>query len=241
VARIVEVEHAALQPGQGLGGAAHLDALLEAAARIAFASRRQAQRQQVPTHHLGAGRQLEAQRVARARAVVHQGLERQPFQPCAVGHPGGQHLQRGVAATAIEARGTRRGEQRVCAGVDPCRQRQLIAAHDAAGRMHEHVVADARAFGVQALQHPQRPAVHAASDGAGKRRRGGVGIGTVVQVEAAEPGHGMRAERGRDVGARAIGRNSSRSLGPRGAGLGRVAGPRLTTCVRRMRSAPDVA
>jgi hypothetical protein len=33
--------------------------------------------------------------------------------------------------------------------------REFISADDAAGRVHQHMVADAGAFGVQALQHTQ--------------------------------------------------------------------------------------
>ena len=42
---------------------------------------------------------------------------------------------------------------------EPERDGERIAAHHAAGRVHQHVVADGRAFGIEALQHAQRAVV----------------------------------------------------------------------------------
>ena len=57
-----------------------------------------------------------------------------------------------------------------------------VAADDAARRMHQHVVANARAFGVQPLQHAQRPVVAVERDCA-------FAVARVAQLQMAVPTH----------------------------------------------------
>ena len=62
-------------------------------------------------------------------------------------------------------------------------ERQHVAADDAAGRMHQHLVADGIALRVQALQHAQRAVVAVQRDGA-------PGLAAVVELQVAVPAHG---------------------------------------------------
>jgi len=62
---------------------------------------------------------------------------------------------------------------------------QRVAAHQAAGWVHQHVVADAFPLRVQALQDAQRPVVLVARHGAG-----GGAFNGVVELQARVPGHG---------------------------------------------------
>ena len=144
---------------------------------------RQAQREHVPADHLGARRQLEAQAVVRLAGAVGQRLHRQPFQPRAVGQAGAHRLQRGLAGAAVKARRAGRGDQRMAVPFQPRVQCQHVAADDAARRVHQHVVADGRAFGIQPLQHAQRAFMAV-------ERAGAVAIVGVVQVQLGVPGHG---------------------------------------------------
>ena len=82
-ARVGGVDAAAFQPGAG-----QFQVLHEAAAVEGLARGRQAQRQQVPADHLGAGREFEAQLVVGQAATVGNGFQRQPFQPRAIGQRG---------------------------------------------------------------------------------------------------------------------------------------------------------
>jgi hypothetical protein len=125
----------------------------------------QAQRGDVPADQLGAGRQVQAEAVFSHAAAVADGFERQPFQPGVLCQREPGALQRQVAFGAVKARGAGRGYQAVrpCAHVE--RQVQRVAAHQPAGRMDNHVVADAGAFRIQALQDAQRAAVAKVGDG----------------------------------------------------------------------------
>ncbi len=88
----------------------------------ALACRWQTQSQHVPADHFGARRKIEAQSVVRQAAAVGDGLQRQPFQPRAVGQLCMHQLLGGVTGAAVEARRAGRGDQRVAAGIEPCLQ-----------------------------------------------------------------------------------------------------------------------
>ena len=170
-------DRSALQPH-----ARNFQVLPEGAALKGLLRVGQAQRSDVPGHQLGRGREFKAGQVEGVAAAVGQGFERQPFQPCAVLHMR-VYLLRGQACFAsVKARGAGRGDQAMRA----CPYRDLhverVAAHQAAGRVHQHVVTDAVAFGVQALQDAQRAVVRKAGHAA-------LGFQAVVQVQAGDPAH----------------------------------------------------
>ena len=170
----------------------HLDVLQHAARHKRLVGERQAQRGDVPADQLAARRHVHAQVVFGQAAAVVNRLQRQPFQP----RPG-VHPQRGALHTrqpfaAVKARGPRRGDQPMRARLRVHPNVQHIAAHHAAGRVHQHVLANAIAFRVQALQHPQRALVAVPRDGAAAR-------GGVIEGEFGAPGHWgwiIRARRG---------------------------------------------
>ena len=70
-------------------------------------------------------------------------------------------------------------------GVEAGINLQHITTDDAAGRVHQHMVADAWAFRVQALQHTQRAAVAV-------QRNGAFTVAGVVQGKVAMPACGCR-------------------------------------------------
>jgi hypothetical protein len=85
----------------------------------------------------------------------------------------------GRAAVACRSeRGDHRVRVRTQLDVDV----QQVAADHAAGRMHQHVVADARALRIQRLQHAQRPFVAVV-------RHAALAVAPVAQLKAAGPGH----------------------------------------------------
>ena len=59
----------------------------------------------------------------------------------------------------IKAGGTRRGNDAVCTSCRGKLKFKLIAAHQPTRRMDDHVVTNARAFGIQTLQNTKRAAV----------------------------------------------------------------------------------
>src|SRR3989344_4518814 len=105
---------------------------------------------------------------------------------CAIGQGEVAALQGQRAGGAVEARGAGGGDQTVGAGADGGGDVQRVAAHQAAGWVHQHVVADGVALGVQALQDAQRPVVLIAGYGAGV-----VVLCRVVELQAGVPGHGV--------------------------------------------------
>ena len=84
------------------------------------------------------------------------------------------------------------GDQPVGTGTGLDLDAEGVAAHQATGRMHQHVVADAVAFRVEALQDTQRAVVQKAGPGAG---RGGGGVAVVVELQLGVPGHGRSVKR----------------------------------------------
>jgi hypothetical protein len=210
--RVVGVEHAALQPQPR-----QFDLLLEAPLLEGFVRGRQSEGEQVPADHLGSRCQFETQVVDGAGGAVGNGLQRQPFQPRVRGHPCHEALLGRLACAAIEARGARRGDQCMGPRRHVHRDVQLVTSHDAPGRVHEDVVADARAFRMQAGQHPQRAVVAVVHDGAGC-------LVAVVQGQMAVPAHGKQGRRPRRRKARSVGAAGVRpSRRPHAAGRPRPA------------------
>jgi len=91
-------------------------------------------------------------------------------------------LLRQFAGAAVKARGPGRGQQGVAAGRHGEVDAEHIATHDATGWVHQHVVADRVALGVEALQHAQGAVVQVV-------RNGALFIQTVVQGQVPVPTH----------------------------------------------------
>ena len=142
--------------------------------------RRQAQRQHVPADHLRARRQRHVDLAQRVATAVGQRFHRQPFQACAGCQLKPDALQRGGTVTAVETRRTGCGDERMAACRQCGVQVQFITTHHAARRVQHDVVADGRAFGVQALQHAQRAFVAV-------MRHGAFALAAVVQRELGFP------------------------------------------------------
>ena len=194
-------DQAAFKPG-----ALHLE-VLQIVARVKGVSRSgQTQRQQVPAHGLGARRQAHPQAVLCPATTVGDGLHRPPFQPRAGSHRHAAALKRQRPVAAVKARGAGRGQHGMRAFVKLRVQFQHVAAHHAARRVHQHVVADARALGVQALQHPQRPAVAV-------QRHGAIALARVVQLQVGVPAAGAGGVIHRATAPRLLSSNRS---GPAG-------------------------
>ena len=175
---IGRVDHPALQPQAG-----HFNVLHEAPGLKRLARMRQAQRGDVPAHALGAGSQVEREVVFSLAGVVAQRLQRQPFQPCprCQRQPGA--LQGLLAGRAVKTCGARCGDQGMRARPHGGIHFQRVVAHQAARRVHQHVVADAITLGVQALQNAQRAAVP-------ETRHRALLFQGVVDVQMGVPGHG---------------------------------------------------
>ncbi len=170
-------------PGTVQPGVCHGQVLLKTSVHKRLLRRGQAQRQHIPADHLGAGRQFGAQLVACPTAAVGDGLHGQPFQPRAIGQLELHRLQRQRTFTAVKACGTRRGDERVCAGLQRGLHMQFVATHHTTRRVHQDVVADGRPFGVKALQHAQRAFVVVV-------RAGAVALPRVMQRELGLPVQG---------------------------------------------------
>ena len=186
---VAAIDHAALEPDAG-----QLDALREAAAVEGFAAGRQAECQQVPADHLGTRGQLESHPVLAVRSAVADRLERQPLEPRSVADARRRRLQRPLAGAAIEAARTRCRQQRMRLRRERDVELERVAADDAARRVHEHVVADTRVFGVQALPHAQRAAVAVVHDGLRA-------LDTVAELESAVPAHAAQCAASAATGA----------------------------------------
>jgi hypothetical protein len=181
--RLVHVEHAAFEPHTR-----QLEPLLESSSSEGLARRGQAEREHVPADHLGSRGKLEAHAVGAPGRVVGDGLQRQPLQSRALGDASRQCLLRRLAGAAVEARGTRRGDERMRLGLYVDGDLQTVAADDAARRMHQHVMADAGALGIEAREHAQRTVVPVAGDGARV-----LCVVAVGEFEVAVPAHGWSA------------------------------------------------
>ena len=148
-----------VQPGPLQPHAGQLDVLAKSAFNKWQAGVGQAQRCDVPAHHLCAGRQVHGQAVFCQAAAVAQRFQRQPFQPRTGRQLHMRALHSQLAQRAVKTRRPRRGHQRVRAR-GHCRLNvQRVTAHQPARRMHQHVVAHRIALGVKALQDAQRPLV----------------------------------------------------------------------------------
>ena len=102
----------------------------------------QAQTQHVPTQHLCPGRKRKAQVVLGDAGVIGQCFERQPFQACAgfkLRHNG---LRSHLTGAPIKPGGPGCGDKGVAIGIQVQVQTHAIAAHHAAGCMHQYLVAD---------------------------------------------------------------------------------------------------
>ena len=173
------IDESALQPHAG-----HLDVLPQCAVLEGLAGVGQPERSHVPADQLGARRDAQGQPVLCAAAAVADGFERQPLEPCAGCHVELGVLQGSLAFGAVEARRARRGDEPVAARRSLDADVQHVAAHEAARRMHQHVVAHRVAFGVEALEDAQRTVMAEA------RNAALVGVEPVVEVESRVPGHG---------------------------------------------------
>ena len=173
------VDGASLQPQAG-----HFEVLHEAAGVKGLVGVGPAQGGHVPAHAFASGSQVERKVVFGVAGVVAKRLQRQPFQAGAFGHRQARALQCQFAGGPVKACGTRCGQQAVRAGSHGGGDVQRVAAHQAAGGVHHHVVADGVAFGVQTLQDAQRAVVLKARYGAG------VAFAAVVQLQAGVPRHG---------------------------------------------------
>ena len=178
--QVVGPDACAFQPD-----ARQLDVLAKAALRKGLVGAGQAQRGDIPAHQLGPGHQVQRQVVFGQAAAVAKGFHRQPLGACAGFEANSRALQGGFARRPIEARGAGGGDQAVAAGRSRDRDVQRIAAHQAARRVHQHVVAHGVAFGVQALQDAQRAVMAEVGDGL-------AGLQGVVEGERCVPGHRWR-------------------------------------------------
>ena len=181
---ILRVDHAVFQKAPR-----PMDVLHEASPVVWRVRIRQAERRDVPRQQLGVGGEVQVQFVGRVARRIGDGLEWQPFHACAGGEGDLCALQGGGTVAAIETCRAGRGDERVRALVHAHLHIEYIAAYQSARGMDEHVVADARAFGVEAAQHAQWPVVrevHAGGTRTGLR---------VVEMETGMPDHGDGFER----------------------------------------------
>ncbi len=149
-----------------------------------------AQHRGVPADGARARRKLQVQRHGGVGTGKQHVFLRQPFQDGAFFHAQPHALRGRAALGLVPARGAWRGQQGVGAGLHGHIDLQLVAASHAAGRVQQHGMADAGAFGVQRFLHAQRAAVacvgkHAALAGA---------------VPEAQLQHGLPARGGRGHG-----------------------------------------
>lgn len=75
------------------------------------------------------------------------------------------------------------GDERMATAGEVGIDLEHVTADDAAGWVHEHVVADAGTFRVEALQDAQRAGVAVEGDGA-------FAIAAVIEVQLTKPAHG---------------------------------------------------
>ncbi len=87
---------------------------------------------------------------------------------------------------AVVAGGAGRRDQRMRASGQVQRQVEPVTADDAAGRVHQHVVADLGPLGVERLEHAQRALVQVVGDGARA-------VAAVAQPQAGVPAWGEGA------------------------------------------------
>ena len=140
----------------------------------------QTQGQQVPAHHFGPGFEREHSAVFRQAGIEGQGFERQPLQPPPGAHMRLDFLFRRLAQAAVEAGRPRCGDERMRLRLHAQIDVDAVAAHEAAGRMYQHMMANPRSFGVERRQHPHRATVLRMAAAAPERCG-------VAQVEAGSP------------------------------------------------------
>ena len=174
---ILRVDHAALQET-----ARPFDVLLEPAGLIGLGGQRQAQCRYIPGQQLRVFGKFELQVVDGIAGVVRDRLQRQPLQPRAgvQTQPGTLHGLLPVAF--VKTRGTRRGDQRMRTFCDMDINVQHIAAHQPAGRVHQHIVADGRPLGIQTFEDAQRAVVR-------ELHRALAVLQGIVQRQLRMPGH----------------------------------------------------
>ena len=114
--------------------------------------------------------------------VVANGFQRQPLKPRVIGERDTGSLHCGLTVRAVTARGAWRGNQTVRARLGADLQLKRVAAHQPARWMHQYVVADRIAFGIETLQNPQRPAVAVPCQGLASFQ-------PVVKLKSCVPGH----------------------------------------------------
>ena len=144
--------------------------------------RRQAERRDVPADQLRFRCQVQQKAVFGPATAVADRLQRQPLAAGPRIEPDARALHRRLAEGAVETRRAGRGHQRVAARARTHGDLQRVAADQAAGRMHQHVVRDRIAFGVQRLQHAQRAVVLGA-------RHAATVLQPIVQCQPRVPGH----------------------------------------------------
>jgi hypothetical protein len=181
-AGIAGVDATAFQPG-----VPEREVLQHVAGHERLARGGQAQRRDVPCQQFGARREREVEAVLGQAAAVAQGLEWQPLESRAGLQPHARLLHGRRAIGTVEARRARRGDQSVRAFADTHVDGDGVAAHQAAGRMHQHVVADAVPFGVERLQDAQRAIVFEAGHAA-------AGFEREIQAQSRVPGHSSYPE-----------------------------------------------
>ena len=117
---------------------AELDAVAQQAARVGLAARLAAEDQHVRGEQGGAGVEVDPQAAPQPRAVEQDRLLRQPFEPGALGERQVDRERRIAPGAAVGLLGGLRGDHRACAGLEPRRDPQRIAADDAAAGVDQH-------------------------------------------------------------------------------------------------------
>ena len=140
--------------------------LLKGAAGEGLVSLGQSQLGDIPGDQARIRIKLEDRLILTMAAVVSQGFHGQPLELGVVTHMGIDRLVSLESLGAIKARGARCGDQGVAVGLKVGVDIQMVPPHQAAGGMHEHVVADLMALGVQAFEHAQRAVVPMSEHGA---------------------------------------------------------------------------
>ena len=104
-----------------------------------------------------------------------------------------------LTGAAIKACGPGCGDEGVGATFQPRVDVEHVAADHAAGRVHQHVMANGVAFGIEALQHAQRAVVAVVGDGALARVGGVAPRVPIVKIKLAVPCHGRCRRAAREL------------------------------------------
>ena len=185
-ALIVGAEHGLFGPQQTVGGVAQFERRAPLALRPLLAGRLAPEQCRVPTDHAGAGAEPDRDALTRVGVLEHDVLERQPVELRAVVHGEGDVLCAETALRLVPLRGAGCRQYRVRSGTDVDVDRQHVAARDAARRMHDDGVTDARPLRMQRLLDDQRPLVSPC----GEHRAGVMSREAERQLGVPAGGHG---------------------------------------------------